>query len=107
MAGCSAAEPDPAGTVGAPREAAASAGPTAYRDGTYRVPEDIRTGLYRTQGPADEAGVCYWERLKGLSGDVNEIIANGQTEGPGYVRIKETDVAFSTEGCQPWTRVEK
>lgn len=68
-------------------------------DGTYRVGVDIRPGTYRSQG----GNACYWERLRGLGGTVDDIIANGAGTGPQVVQIAPADVAFKTQGCPAWT----
>ena len=73
-------------------------------DGTWRVGTDIQPGLYRTVPEAE--GFCYWERLSGLDGTFDSIIANDNMGGPGYVEIMETDVAFATDGCGTWSKVE-
>ncbi|ORV80197.1 hypothetical protein AWC07_21535 [Mycobacterium gastri] len=77
------------------------AGPasTIAGDGTYRVGVDIRPGTYRSQG----SNACYWERLRGLGGTVEDIIANGAGTGPQVVQIAPTDVAFKTKRCPTWT----
>ncbi|MGW6889148.1 hypothetical protein [Streptomyces chartreusis] len=72
-------------------------------DGTYVVGKDIKPGTYRTEGPADTAiPNCYWARLRGTSGEFNEIIANGNTAGPTTVTISANDKAFQTTGCKTW-----
>ncbi|VAZ97699.1 hypothetical protein LAUMK35_03798 [Mycobacterium pseudokansasii] len=68
-------------------------------DGTYRVGVDIRPGTYRSQG----SNACYWERLRGLGGTVDDIIANGAGTAPQVVQIAPTDVAFKTQRCPAWT----
>ncbi|MFF7647087.1 hypothetical protein [Streptomyces canus] len=74
-------------------------------DGTYVVGEDIRPGTYRTDGPGDSAiPNCYWAPLSGTSGELNEIIANGNTTGPTTVTISASDEAFQTTGCKTWKR---
>ncbi|MFH0515916.1 hypothetical protein ACHBTE_01900 [Streptomyces sp. M41] len=74
-------------------------------DGTYVVGSDIEPGTYRTAGPQDTAiPNCYWARLRGTSGEFNEIIANGNTAGPTTVTIASGDEAFQTTGCQTWKR---
>jgi hypothetical protein len=84
----------------------ASAVPTSFLDGTYRIPKDMKPGRYQTKGPADQDGFCYWERLSGFSGDGDEIIANGNASGQGIVTIKKTDKGFGTSGCQAWRMIK-
>ncbi len=67
--------------------------------GTFIVGEDIQPGTYRTDGGT---GLCYWARLSGLSGEFHDIITNGLPEGPGYVTIAASDVAFETSSCGQW-----
>src|SRR5690606_40905713 len=76
--------------------------PTLFRSGpgTYVVGAEIKPGYYKTKGP-DEDGICYWARLKDLSGGLNSIINNGIAEGPTTIQILRTDKAFETRGCQP------
>ena len=59
--------------------------------GMYLVGKDIQPGRYKT---ADDSG--YWARLKGLSGELDDIIANDNMAGGGYVEISGSDVAFYT-----------
>jgi hypothetical protein len=66
-------------------------------DGTFLVGEDIRPGTYRTAG-----GSCYWARLKGTSGELDDVIANGNVTGPTTVTIAPSDDAFQTSGCEDW-----
>ena len=40
---------------------------------------------------------CYWARLRGVSGDVDEIIANEHAIGPSSVTVQATDFALETE----------
>lgn len=68
--------------------------------GTFLVGEDVEPGVYRTLGSRD----CWWERLAGLSGEYNDVIATGVSDGPVYVTISETDVAFHTDQCADWVR---
>ncbi|WP_264033202.1 hypothetical protein [Mycobacterium riyadhense] len=69
-------------------------------NGTFRMGVDIQPGTYRSEG----GDSCYWERLRGLSGNVADIIANGAGYGPQVVTIAPTDAAFKTQQCAPWTR---
>lgn len=70
-------------------------------DGTWVVGQDIKPGTYRNS----DGGECYWARLKGLTGDFSELLANGNTAGQAVVTIKPTDKGFQTERCGSWSRV--
>jgi hypothetical protein len=48
----------------------------------------------------------HWERLSGLSRELDDIIANENTDGPAVVTVAPNDVAFKTHGCGEWTRIE-
>lgn len=69
-------------------------------DGIYEVGEDIKAGLYRSEGSG------YWERLKDAEGTLDSIIANGNATGPIYVQIKKSDGYFSTNGMGDWVLVD-
>lgn len=72
------------------------------QDGVYLVPENVEPGTYRN-GSTDTT-LCAWERLKGTSGDPDELITAGF--GPNQVvTIKKTDKAFKVTGCGPWILV--
>jgi hypothetical protein len=75
-------------------------------DGTFVVGDDIKAGTYKTAGAADSAiPNCYWARLKGTSGDFEDIITNGNGEGPTTITIASSDGAFQTNGCKDWKKV--
>ncbi|HXF56339.1 MAG TPA: hypothetical protein VNO34_01945 [Actinomycetota bacterium] len=77
--------------------------PTApFSDGIYIVGVDIAPGLWRN---SDSSGGCYWARLSGFGGTLDEIIANEFSESIQTVRIAATDRGFETEGCGVWTRI--
>jgi hypothetical protein len=63
--------------------------------GTYLVGTDIKPGIY--MGVAAEGDSCYWERLKGVSGTFDDIIANDNSAGQYYVEVKSSDFAFQTD----------
>ncbi|MBA3605602.1 MAG: hypothetical protein H0W46_06460, partial [Acidimicrobiia bacterium] len=73
----------------------------SFGSGVQLVGQDVQPGLYTSPG-ADGFG-CYFERLSGLSGDLDDIIINGNSNGPVLVEIAPTDVAFSSSGCQRWS----
>lgn len=69
-------------------------------DGIFIVGEDIEPGTYEAN--ADD--FCYWARLSGTSGELDDIIANGNGPGHIVVTIKESDKAFETTGCGDWAK---
>ena len=74
----------------------------AFSDGTYRVGTDIVAGTYKSTASTTD---CYWERLSGFGGTLDEIIANYFGSGPTYVTIASTDVGFHSEDCGGWSEV--
>lgn len=72
-----------------------------FKDGTYIVGTDIQPGTYRTRKGTSN---CYYERLKGFSGDFSEIIANNNTSAPAIVTIEASDKGFKSSGCGIWTQ---
>lgn len=90
----------------AEREAAADAADAArlansFGDGVFLVGVDIVPGTYRTEGGTS----CYWERLAGVSGSFDDVIANDNVDGPSVVAIAASDVAFSSGDCGTWNLV--
>lgn len=83
------------------QEAAIEAG-TVPGDGIFLVGTDIQPGTYRGNAAG---GSCYWARLSGTSGEFEDIIANGNADGPTIVTVESGDVAFETTRCGEWTIV--
>lgn len=71
-------------------------------DGMYLVPDEVKPGTYRSTANID--GICYWARLRNLTGDGDSTIANGMGDRQ-VVTIKPTDKAFETRGCGAWVKV--
>jgi hypothetical protein len=47
---------------------------------------------------------CYWARLRGFSGEFNDIITNEFTDsGRVIATIRASDEGFTTSGCGIWT----
>jgi Protein of unknown function (DUF2510) len=69
--------------------------------GTFLVGSDIKPGTYRSV----DNSFCYWARLSGVSGDLNDILANDNVEGQALVQIEGSDEAFETNGCNEWTKI--
>ena len=63
--------------------------------GTYRVGSDIQPGIYAGNPGSEDGDSCYWARLSGLSGGLDDIISNGSARGQFYVEVKSTDSYFT------------
>lgn len=71
-------------------------------DGIYIVGTDIAPGLWR----ADGVSSCYWARLSGFGGSLDEIIANDNAKGTAMVQIGPSDKGFETSRCGTWSKVQ-
>jgi hypothetical protein len=97
------AAPSPTTAAPSPTTAASSSPSakfTTFGDGTYTVGKTVEAGTYRAPGPGSN---CYWERLQGFGGSIDDIIANNNTGDPSVVTIAPTDKGFQTSGCGTWT----
>jgi hypothetical protein len=74
---------------------------TTFGDGDHIVGVDVQPGTYRIRQTPFFS--CYWERLSGFGGTLDEIIANGNTTGFVVVSIGANDVGFSSSGCGTWS----
>lgn len=78
--------------------------PEGYDDGTWLVGEDIAPGRYRT---TDASRTCYWARLSGLTGSLDDVLANDIGSGPSQViDILDSDRAFDSNGCGTWVPID-
>jgi hypothetical protein len=66
--------------------------------GTFIVGKDIKAGTYRTDGGSG----CYWVRLAGFGGGIDDIIANDNVKGPTVVEVAPGDVGFKSQDCGTW-----
>jgi len=71
-----------------------------FGPGTFRVGTDIQPGTYRN---SDSSGGCYWARLSGFDGTIEEVITSRTTYDLDVVTISPTDVGFSSIRCGVWT----
>ncbi|MEU2059865.1 hypothetical protein [Streptomyces sp. NPDC013455] len=73
-------------------------------DGEYQVGSDVKPGTYRTTGNTDD--MCYWERAKDASGEMDSLLANDNVSGTSYVTVKATDKLFKSSDCKDWEAVD-
>ena len=74
---------------------------TVLENGTYQVGVDVDPGRYKTAGPPKDSilEMCTWSRNKNDSGEFNAIIANGLTQGPGSITIKDKEFVELSGDC--------
>jgi hypothetical protein len=78
----------------------------AFSDGTYVVGSQIVAGTYETVDAVASDGLCYWARLSGFGGTIDDIIANDDVfSGHAIVAIASTDAGFTSDGCGSWTKI--
>ena len=95
------AEPTSAPTEAPTPEPTAVGPATSFGEGNKQVNQDIAPGTYRGNLESD---LCYWERLSGFSGELDDIIANGNPVGPEIVTIAPSDMGFNSTGCGQWNQ---
>jgi hypothetical protein len=71
---------------------------TTIPEGKWVLGTHIAPGAYQAPGGND----CTWERLSGLSGTPDDIIATDQPSGQAVVEIDPSDIAFNSSGCGEW-----
>lgn len=71
-----------------------------FGSGRHQVGQELAPGTYRTRAGSEG---CYWARLSGLSGTLQDVIENGKTIDPAVVTILSTDEGFESRDCAPWT----
>ena len=83
--------------------------------GLWLVGREIEPGTYVAEQDWTAATDCKWQRLAGFSGADDDVRARdnvqvddqlADTGEPLIVSIEEDDIAFSTDGCTNWQRVD-
>ena len=75
---------------------------SSFGPGWWLVGRDLIAGLYRTEGE-----ISYFARLSGLGGELGDILTNeASPDGPVVVEIKDSDVAFQSQGDGVWRLVD-
>ena len=64
--------------------------------GTYLVGRDIAPGTYRGEAGSDIMNSCHWQRLSGVSGAFEDVIAVDNAVGQFYVSVDVSDYALTT-----------
>jgi hypothetical protein len=72
-----------------------------FGEGAQRVGTDIQPGTYRTR---EGKPGCYYERLSGFSNQMDDVLANGNADGPVVIEILATDAGFDSHRCGTWTQ---
>jgi len=88
------AEPGPQAIPGQP-----------FGRGDYKIGYEVAPGRYQSAGPTEPGGYCYWARLRGFHGILDDIITNNIGQGAMVVDIGASDAGFTSDGCQPWVKV--
>lgn len=70
-------------------------------NGVWKVGSEMAAGTWSTSGTSS----CYWARLRGFGGTLDEIIANDNASGSVIVTVSSTDVGFTTTRCGTWTKI--
>ena len=70
----------------------------SFGSGVWRVGIDIPAGIFRNSSGSS----CYWARLSGFGGTLDEIIANNFDDVPNIVAIQSSDRGFESSGCGTW-----
>ncbi len=66
-----------------------------FASGTLRVNDQIAPGRYS----ATATSGCYWARLSGTSGQLDDVLSNNNATGHVIVDILPTDAAFQSARC--------
>jgi hypothetical protein len=69
-----------------------------FGPGTFAVGTQVAPGRWRSDG----GDLCYWERLGGLGGGLDELVASAGVPGPTEVVVAPTDAGFRSFGCGTW-----
>lgn len=72
---------------------------SSFGDGTYFVGTEVSPGIWRNTDSSDS---CYWARLSGFGGTLDEINANEFADVGLVVEISATDVGFTSSRCGNW-----
>lgn len=95
-------ETEPADEAPEPEPEPEEPEPTGFGAGTWEVGEEIPPGTYVADAGDGIFDSCYWARLSGFSGDLDDIIANDIVAGRGRVTIAKSDAGVEFTGDCRW-----
>lgn len=72
-----------------------------FGEGMFMVGGEVSPGTWRSNGTGTG---CYWERLRGFSGESADRITNDFGDAPAIVTIAPTDVGFVSSRCGDWVK---
>ena len=73
---------------------------TWFRDGIWRVGEEVRPGLY--SATAFRSTVCFWGRFSAFTGAAENLIAGNAAEQHAVVLVEASDAGIYSDGCGTW-----
>lgn len=71
--------------------------PNLIPAGTYLVGTNIQPGYFTGQAGQGIFESCYWARLSDVSGSMESLLANDNSEGKYYLEVKASDYALKTD----------
>lgn len=75
---------------------------SSFGGGFWKVGGDVQPGTYKTT----TASSCYWARLSGFGGELDDILDNDNADGNEViVQILPGDYGFQSSRCGTWTRI--
>jgi len=75
--------------------------PSSISDGVWSVGDEMQVGTWS----ATFTTSCYWARLSGFGGTLEEILANDNETSSAIVQIQPGDVGFLSSRCGAWTKI--
>lgn len=77
-----------------------------WKDGTYKVGEDIKPGTYKSPGAADSVvPLCYADTHDAEGTIRAQEVVDGTSE-PVYLVVKAADGFVTIRGCKPFVRTK-
>ena len=75
---------------------------TSLEPGMYIIGRDIQAGTYKGQAGDDFMDSCYWERMRSVTGNFSDIIANDNAIGQYYIQVSPSDFALKIRCPVEW-----